>query len=102
MTYPPNIYDWRIIIHGEEDLRPKLLDIANAITKAKKWKWLKKISPPKNQNYGYWRDTNIFAIEKNMTFGKTHNAQTFNYCMKQMKYIAINGFDKWNNPRKYK
>lgn len=98
MKYPNNIYDWRIIIVGEQDLRPKLLDIANAISTAKKWDWIKKISPPKNQNYGFWRDTNIFEIEKHMVYTKSHTASSFNYCMKQMKIIAKNGFDKWNNP----
>ena len=36
--------------------------------------------------------------EEDMVYTKSHTASSFNYCMKQMKIIAKNGFDKWNNP----
>ena len=95
MKYPQDIAKWRKITVYDEDFRPELIDMANAISKSELWDWMKNESCPEGQGYMYWGHKNISIIENNLTYNP-HSGASFGYCMRQMQFIAKNGFEEWN------
>lgn len=100
MNYSQNYNEWRVIVINSKDLRPVLLDMANSITKNELWDWLKNFELKKGTTYGFCRSKNIIKIKNDLKLKKFHNERIFSYCMKQMKFISVNDFDKWNNNKK--
>jgi hypothetical protein len=103
MNYSQNYNDWRIIVVGNQDLRPLLLGFANSITNNNLWGWIKVYNAPKGYTFCNCKNKNISKIKNNLKKNKQTlkinciNHNTFNYCMKQMQLIALGGFDNWNN-----
>ena len=102
MNYSNNYNEWRIIVVGETDIRPILLGFADSISKNNLWDWIKLYNVPKGYTFCSCKNKNLLKIKnylkKNKKILKINsiNHNIFNYCMRQMKLIAQNGFDNWN------
>ena len=81
------------------DFRPCIKDMADTTTRLNLWKWFRDESPPENQGYMWWGHENIHKISNGLK-DNPHSGATFGWCMRQMQYIAKNGFTKWNTPAK--
>jgi len=97
VTYPNDLSKWRYVDVYGIDFRPSLKDMADTTTNLGLWSWFKTESPPENSGYTYWGHENVNKISNNLK-NNDHSGATFGYCMRQIQYIAKNGFDKWNNP----
>ena len=82
--YPSNIFDWPPIYIHQNDFRPKLINIANAITNLKLWDRL--LDFPNNDCHS--------LIKKNV-INDNHTEFTFDYSMRCMENIKRNGFDSF-------
>ena len=91
VTYPDDLSKWRYVDVYGMDFRPSLKDMADTTTRLGLWSWFQTESPPEDCGYTYWRHENVNKVSD-------HSGATFGYCMRQIQYIAKNGFDKWNNP----
>lgn len=63
-----------------------LYDAMQAITVAKKWEWLR------DQTDTFLHSKDILEIEKHMNY-RDHSGGSFAWTMRQMHFIARNGFD---------
>jgi hypothetical protein len=101
MDYSNNYNEWRVIVIGQSDIRPLLLTIANAISHHKLWEWVKNYKLDRGFNYNSCKNKNITKIKvyiKNINkIFNNISGSVFNYCMKQMYIISVNGFENWNN-----
>ena len=91
----PSIHKWRKIVVYGVDFTPELKMMADTITKLKLWDWFKNYSPEKGKGFMWSSHPNISKIS-NALPQNNHSGATFAYAMRQMEYIAKNGFDNWN------
>lgn len=100
ISYPDNANEWPLVKVYGQDFRPNLLDMAQTTTRLNLWNWFKNESPPANAGYQFWGDENINKISDGLE-NNEHSGATFGYCMRQMQFIAKNGFEeyiKYNSP----
>lgn len=100
ISYPDNANEWPLVKVYGQDFRPNLLDMAQTTTILNLWNWFKNESPPANAGYQFWGDENINKISDGLE-NNEHSGATFGYCMRQMQFIAKNGFEeyiKYNSP----
>mgnify|MGYP003685492397 CR=1 FL=1 len=95
IRYPNNANKWPLVKVYGLDFRTNLLDMAKTTTRLKLWNWFKNESPPKNEGYQFWDDENINKISDGLE-NNNHSGATFGYCMRQIQFIAKNGFDEYN------
>lgn len=95
INYPDDKSKWRYIEVYGMDFRPALKDMADTTSRLELWSWFKTESPPEGCGYTYWGHENVNKISDNLK-NNDHSGATFGYCMRQIQYIAKNGFDKWN------
>jgi len=94
-NYPQNTNEWRLVKVYGMDFRSNLLDMAQTTTRLNLWNWFKNESPPKNDGYQFWCHENVNKISDGLN-NNDHSGATFGYCMRQMQFIAKNGFETWN------
>jgi hypothetical protein len=97
VNYPSNINSWRFVEVYGTDFRPCLIDMANTTNRLGLWEWFRDEPPPSDSGYSFWNHANVNKISNGLE-DNNHSGATFSYCMRQMQYIAKNGFEKWNNP----
>ena len=99
-NYPQNTNEWRLVKVYGMDFRSNLLDMAQTTTRLNLWNWFKNESPPDNDGYMFWGHENVNKISDGLE-KNDHSGATFGYCMRQMQFIAKNGFEeyiKYNSP----
>ena len=67
-----------------------------AITATDMWTWLSTFNPSNNEGFIFCNDENLKIIENKMfeqDIAKAHSGFSFAYTMRNMKFIAINGYD---------
>ena len=94
-NYPQNTNEWRLVKVYGTDFRSNLLDMAQTTTRLALWNWFKNEPPPKNKGYCFWGHENVNKISNGLE-NNDHSGATFGYCMRQMQFIAKNGFEAWN------
>ena len=94
-NYPQNTNEWRLVKVYGMDFRSNLLDMAQTTTRLALWNWFKDESPPENEGYMFWGHENVNKISNGLE-NNDHSGTTFGYCMRQMQFIAKNGFETWN------
>ena len=95
----PTLSTWKTIMIYGSDFTPELKIMADTITKLELWEWLRNYSPDKGRGFMWSSDKNIKKIS-NALPQNNHSGATFAYAMRQMEFIAKNGFDKWNKKTK--
>ena len=95
----PTLSTWKTIMIYGSDFTPELKMMADTITKLELWEWLRNYSPDKGKGFMWSSDKNIKKIS-NALPQNNHSGATFAYAMRQMEFIAKNGFDKWNKKTK--
>ena len=92
----PTLSTWKTIMIYGSDFTPELKMMADTITKLELWEWLR--------NYSDKVDLCGLLIKILRKFlmlpQNNHSGATFAYAMRQMEFIAKNGFDKWNKKTK--
>ena len=96
IIYPQNTNEWRLVEVYGQDFRSNLLDMAQTATRLNLWNWFKNESPPQGEGYQFWDHENINKVSGGLK-NNNHSGATFGYCMRQMQFIAKNGFETWNN-----
>jgi hypothetical protein len=76
-------FSYKFIGHGKD------------YNKIKPLNWFKNESPPENEGYQFWDDENINKISDGLE-NNNHSGATFGFCMRQIQFIAKNGFDEYN------
>ena len=95
----PTLSTWKTITVYGSDFTPELKMMADTITKLELWEWLRNYSPDKGKGFMWSSDKNIKKIS-NALPQNNHSGATFAYAMRQMEFIAKNGFDEWNKKTK--
>ena len=95
----PTLSTWKTITVYGSDFTPELKMMADTITKLELWDWLCNYSPDKGKGFMWSSDKNITKIS-NALPQNNHSGATFAYAMRQMEFIAKNGFDEWNKKTK--
>ena len=72
---------------------PMLKDAYKAVTIAGAWEWLKLDTTPGNRGFMFCDDPMITAISKNIGYG--HSGASFAMTMREMEFIAKNGWEKF-------
>jgi len=93
--YSNDIKNWCTVKVYGLDFRQHLLDMARTTTRLKLWEWFKNESPPEGNGYMFWEHPNIKKISDGLE-NNDHSGATFGYCMRQIQFIAKNGFESWN------
>ena len=79
-------------------------DAINAVTKADMWEILKDPKFPGEDGFMFSRDTRLELINKNMEYESQHSGFSYGWTMRQVEYIAKNGFEAfvtlWNKSKK--
>ncbi len=79
----------------DEHSKMLIKDGINAVTAADMWDWLKTYEPEKTEGFMFSSHPNLDKIGKNMYDG--HSGASYGWTMRQLEYIAKNGFDKYVN-----
>ena len=95
-TFPINKDDWRYVEVYGADFRDELIMMAKTVDKLNLWHWFKAESPPTDKGYSFWGHENVDLISNSLP-QNNHSGATFAFAMRQMQFIAKNGFDHWNN-----
>ena len=95
----PTLSTWKTITVYGSDFTPELKMMADIITKLELWDWLCNYSPDKGKGFMWSSDKNITKISNALPHNN-HSGATFAYAMRQMEFIAKNGFDEWNKKTK--
>lgn len=72
-----------------------LQDADQAITKLNLWNWLKEYSPDIENGYLFDLHPNIEKINTEMKLYYSHTSESYTWTLRQMKYIAVNGYIKY-------
>ena len=98
----PQLELWRdVSVYGKK-FTPELKMIADAIDRLDLWKWIRTNPPKPDVGYQLWQHPNLKSIACEAGSEDRHSGATFAFAMRNMQYIAKNGFDKWNqNNQKY-
>ena len=83
-NYPCNAKEWPPIYINQKDIRYDLLNLANLVSELNLWEQLKNINSIEN---------NIITRIKNKF--QVSNESTFNYQIRCLENIAINGFESF-------
>ena len=94
MNYPNSTDKWALYTVYGFDFRSELLDMAKTISKLNLWGWMRDINPPKEKGYMFWGDDNILAISNGLE-KNGHSGATFACCLRNMQFIAKNGYNAW-------
>jgi hypothetical protein len=70
-----------------------LKDMFDTITRLELWEWFKE-DPPDEDGYMWWDHENITKILQGLT-DNNHSGASMAYAMRNMQYIAKNGFEEW-------
>ena len=73
-----------------------LRSMANTITRLDLWGWLQNENPPANMGYLFWGHPNISRISDGLVHNE-HSGSSFACAMRNMQYIAKNGYSKWKS-----
>ena len=95
-TFPNNKDDWRYVEVYGKDFRDELIMMAKTVDKLNLWNWFKTESPPTDKGYAWWENANVNLISDSLP-QNNHSGTTFAFAMRQMQFIAKNGFDRWNS-----
>ena len=98
-NYPLDLNKWRKIRVYSMDFRKDLLDMAETTTRLGLWDWFKNYNPPKKDGFMFCGHENVNKISEGLTCNQ-HSGATFSYAIRNIQYIAKNGFEKWNNIHK--
>tara|TARA_B100000795_G_scaffold173852_1_gene131188 strand:- start:582 stop:962 length:381 start_codon:yes stop_codon:yes gene_type:complete len=93
--YSNDIKNWCTVRVYGLDFRPHLLDMARTTTRLNLWEWFKNEDPPEGNGYMFWGHPNVGKISDGLD-NNDHSGATFGYCMRQIQFIAKNGFESWN------
>lgn len=86
-----------------EDSEAKMLqDADNAITECNLWEWLKEFTPKENEGFMFSNHENLNLIHSKMKLIDYHSGSSYGWTMRQMEYVAKNGWDKYYTKRKSK
>ena len=92
--FPQNLEEWPPIMQNKQN--GWILHICNAATENKLWEWLGTENPPEDEGYIFWEDPNIKRIENDKeVYTDAHSGFSWGCSMRNAKYIAKYGFDKW-------
>jgi hypothetical protein len=73
-----------------------LKDADAAITTCNLWGWLKEYTPAENKGFMFSNHPNLDKINAAMKYGG-HSGSSYAWTMRQMEYIAKNGWDTFCN-----
>jgi hypothetical protein len=76
-----------------------LQDADNAITATNLWDWLREYSPDKKTGFMFSDHPNLSTINSAMKFDG-HSGASYGWTMRQMEYIAKNGWESFENIRR--
>ena len=78
-----------------------LQDADDAVTKCELWDWLKNVPTPTKEDEGFMFsvDPNIMKIDKEMKLYDYHSGSSYGWTMRQMEYIAKNGWESFRDLR---
>lgn len=71
-----------------------LHEMADTITRLELWNWFQTENPPQGEGYCWWEHENIKKISNNLP-NNDHTGYSFSCAMRNMQYIAKNGFIAW-------
>ena len=76
-----------------------LQDADNAITECNLWDWLKEFNPG-NEGFSFSKHPNLNLITSKMKLYDAHSGSSFAWTLRQMEYVAKNGFNDFSLLRK--
>ena len=69
-------------------------DAINAVTRTEMWEYMAKWSTPDKDGFMFSTDTELEIINKKIEYGG-HSGSSYGWTMRQVEYIAKNGFDAY-------
>lgn len=76
-----------------------LKDADAAITKCELWDWLKEFTPEDGNGFMFTTHPNLEKINKEMKLYDNHSGTSYGWTMRQMEYIAKNGWESFRDLR---
>ena len=69
-------------------------DMVETSIRLEVWEWFKTEEPPEDEGYQWWDHPNINLISSNLS-NNDHSGASFACAMRNVQYIAKNGFTAW-------
>jgi hypothetical protein len=85
------------ILYDRSDAK-MLKDADDAISQCELWDWLKNYSPEDGQGFMFTKHPNLDRINKAMQYSG-HSGSSYAWTMRNMEYIAKNGWQAFVNQR---
>lgn len=79
-----------------------LYDADDAITQCNLWEWLKEYTPEEGKGFAFCAHPNLIKINEVMEQYPQHSGCSYAWTMRQMEYIAKNGWENYYTTRKEK